>query len=199
MKPTTRAVALLIAAVVLPIAVGCSLTNSERRKAETATAADIAAMRQDIERLQDEVSALGNDVERSDRSLRADIADLKQTVGQLDTKSADRVDAAKQELAAKINDVERKRISDKNALNKKMDWIADQLAKVAGTSGGAAGGTRTEKGFEYVVKEGDTVWKIASTFREQYGTTVEAILKANGLDANSIIRPGDKLFIPVKE
>jgi LysM repeat protein len=47
--------------------------------------------------------------------------------------------------------------------------------------------------FEYTVRENDTIISIALTF----GSTVDDILTANNLAANAIIRPGDKLFIPV--
>jgi LysM repeat protein len=201
MRPMTRGALVFVAAAVLVAAVGCDLTNSERRKAETATTTEIAGMRQDLERLQDEVRALNRDLTEMTDTTRTEIAALRASIGQLDTKSADRVASAKSELADEINKIEQRRVADKNALNKKVDWVADQLAKVAGAASASSGdgGTLTEKGMEYVVKEGDTVWKIAATFRDKTGATVEDILKANGLDSNSVIRPGDKLFIPIKE
>ncbi|MBN1916412.1 MAG: LysM peptidoglycan-binding domain-containing protein [Verrucomicrobia bacterium] len=161
-------------------------------------------MRGDIRRLEQDLEALDAEIRRSNDMMRTELAALESSISQLDGKSADRVAAAKQELAGEINKLEERRVADRNALNKKMDWLVDQLKKISGTSSGPSNGAvsegmRTEKGFEYVIKDGDTVWKIASTFREKYGTTVEAILKANGLDANSIIRPGDTLFIPIRD
>jgi LysM repeat protein len=44
----------------------------------------------------------------------------------------------------------------------------------------------------YVVKSGDTISEISRKYR----TTTKAILKANNLKENSIIRPGQKLLIP---
>lgn len=204
MKPMRQGTLALVAVAVLVAAVGCDLTNSERRKTETATTTDIAAMRQDISRLQQDVEAFEAELKRSGDENQAELAEIKRALSQLETQSTDLVAAAKKELADKINEIEEKRIADKNALNTKMDWIVAQLAKIAGTTGGppggnASGGTRTEQGIEYIVKEGDTVWKIAAAHRDRYGATVEDILKANGLDANSTIRPGDKLFIPLKK
>jgi septal ring factor EnvC (AmiA/AmiB activator) len=204
MRPMTRGMLVLVAAAVLAVAAGCDLTNSERRKAETATTSEMDSIRQDVGRLQDEVHAINRDLTAMNDTLRDEIAALRNAVNQIDGKSADRVTAAKQELAAEINKIEERRVADKNALNKKMDWIAAQLAKVAGTASGSsgdgsAGATRTEQGFEYVVKEGDTVWKIAATLRDKAGASVDDILKANGLNANSVIRPGDTLFIPIKQ
>ena len=53
---------------------------------------------------------------------------------------------------------------------------------------GAPGSTR----FEYVVRPNDTIISIALAF----GSTADAILAANNLAANAIIRPGDRLVIP---
>ncbi|MBP1759336.1 MAG: LysM protein,collagen triple helix repeat protein, partial [Firmicutes bacterium] len=44
----------------------------------------------------------------------------------------------------------------------------------------------------YVVKKGDTVWKIA----QRYGTTMQAIILANNLRNPDLIYPGQVLFIP---
>lgn len=45
----------------------------------------------------------------------------------------------------------------------------------------------------HTVRGGDTVWAIAA----KYGVSVDAVLRANGLSRSSIIRPGQKLAIPV--
>jgi LysM repeat protein/flagellar hook assembly protein FlgD len=44
----------------------------------------------------------------------------------------------------------------------------------------------------YTVAAGDTLWKIA----QKFGVTVDAIVKANGLDANKYLMIGQKLTIP---
>jgi nucleoid-associated protein YgaU len=43
----------------------------------------------------------------------------------------------------------------------------------------------------YIVQPGDTLWSIA----RQFGTTVEALRRANGLDGN-LIWPGQVLYLP---
>ncbi|NQT83670.1 LysM peptidoglycan-binding domain-containing protein [bacterium] len=71
--------------------------------------------------------------------------------------------------------------------------------KTVPTSASRGGGTVTEKGIEYTVEEGDSLWGIASKFKE-YGVTVDAIRRANNMgSASDRIVPGQKLFIPVKE
>ena len=190
-----------LAAALLVGALGCEFGNSERRKTEAATTEDMGAFRAELGRLRQDVDALERDMARSDKAIRDEIAALRQTVNDLDSKSAGRLSTAVDALTKTINEVEDKRVSDKNALNKKIDWVANQLKQtVGGTSGGGAstgGGTRTTRGFEYTVKEGDTISKIAAKFRDDYGTTTKAILDTNNLTANSIIRPGDVLFVPI--
>ena len=44
----------------------------------------------------------------------------------------------------------------------------------------------------YIVKKGDSLWKIA----KDYGSTVEDIIRTNGIENENIINPGQKLFIP---
>lgn len=56
----------------------------------------------------------------------------------------------------------------------------------------AATATKTTTTRTYVVKSGDTLLKIAA----KYGTTVDAIVKANNLKNASLIRVGQTLIIP---
>ena len=187
-----------IAALLLVGATGCEFSNSSRKKVEASTAADISAMRNDIARLRQDVEALEAELGRSDKALRNEIAALRRSLSDLDTRSARRAADTKAELANRINEIERKRISDKNALSKRMDAI---IAEVTKALGGAAtsGVTRTERGFNHTVKEGETVSAIAAKYHDRYGTTTKVILDANNLTATSIIRPGDTLFIPINE
>ena len=56
-------------------------------------------------------------------------------------------------------------------------------------------GEREEQDYNivmYIVKKGDSLWKIAKRF----GSTVEEITRANGIENENIIMPGEKLYIP---
>ena len=56
-------------------------------------------------------------------------------------------------------------------------------------------GERTEQDYSliiYIVKKGDTLWNIA----KKYGSTIENIVRTNGIDDENKIYPGQKLFIP---
>ena len=44
----------------------------------------------------------------------------------------------------------------------------------------------------YIVKKGDTLWKIAKMF----GSTVDDIARTNGIEDENLIMPGQKIFIP---
>ena len=199
MRLSMRRAVVVIAVLLVVAATGCEFSNSNRRKAEAATTADISAMREEVGRLRQDVEALENELSRSDRALREELAAVRREISDLDSKSAGQIAAAKRELADKINEIERKRVSDKNALNNKMDAIVAEVQRALGAAASTTTSTRTVSGFEYTVQEGDTVSAIAAKFRDKHGTTTKAILEANGLTMNSIIRPGDTLIIPVKE
>ena len=54
-----------------------------------------------------------------------------------------------------------------------------------------------EKGYYHVVASGETVSMIAAAFRDQgVKVTVSQIRKANGLTPDSVLKPGEKLFVP---
>ncbi len=199
-RPGVVKPAVVVIAVLLVVAAtGCEFSNSNRRKAEAAAAEDISAMREEVGRLRQDVEALENELSRSDRALRNELAAVQRAINDLDSKSAGQIAAAKRELADKINEIERKRVNDKNALNKKMDAIVAEVQRALGAAASTTTSTRTVSGFEYTVQEGDTVSGIAAKFRDKYSTTTRAILEANGLTANSVIHPGDTLIIPVRE
>ena len=44
----------------------------------------------------------------------------------------------------------------------------------------------------YIVKKGDTLWKIAKRF----GSTIDDIAKTNGIEDENKIYPGQKIYIP---
>lgn len=69
------------------------------------------------------------------------------------------------------------------------------IIPVGAEASGATAGDTVASNFEYTVQPGDTIVSIAASF----GSTVEEILRANGLVNNDFIRPGDVLLIPVPE
>ena len=56
-------------------------------------------------------------------------------------------------------------------------------------------GEREEQDYSivmYIVKKGDTLWKIA----KKYGSTIEDIVRTNGIEDENMIYPDEKLYIP---
>jgi LysM repeat protein len=76
--------------------------------------------------------------------------------------------------------------------NRNFIWVGQRLT-IPGTSGGgssSSGGTATRG--VYVVSRGDTLYSIA----RRYGTSVQAIMNANGLRNGNFIWVGQRLTIP---
>ena len=64
----------------------------------------------------------------------------------------------------------------------------------------AAPPPKPQKGYYHVVASGETLTLICEAYRENgVNVTVSQIRKANGLTNNSVLKPGQKLFIPKPE
>jgi LysM repeat protein len=110
------------------------------------------------------------------------------------------------QLAAKLQEVDRKRQDDNEHILKELEKLGKTLggasskkatAPAVTSSGDAAAPTRPDKGYEYVIKAGDTYSVIAQAYREQgIKVTPEQIEKANpGVNPNRL-KVGQKIFIP---
>lgn len=75
-----------------------------------------------------------------------------------------------------------------------VSQIGDKVTKILKREAEATPATRTERGYEHVVKSGETLSEIASV----YGATVEEVVKLNKLSSANVIRVGQKLFIPAQ-
>lgn len=80
-----------------------------------------------------------------------------------------------------------------------IDMLADidsyQDARLSVADEIQSDGEREEQDYSiilYIVKEGDSLWKIA----KEFGSTIDDIKRTNGIEDENLIMPGQKLFIP---
>jgi LysM repeat protein len=103
-------------------------------------------------------------------------------------------------LAEKLKEVDRKRQEDNDRI---LDSIKRELASAIRTPSPrptpAAGDTSSipDKGYEHVVKEGETLSAIIAAYRENnVKVTLDQVLKANPGLKPTQMRVGQKVFIP---
>jgi LysM repeat protein len=75
--------------------------------------------------------------------------------------------------------------------NPNLIWVGQRL-RIPGAGGGSGGPSGGSWGGVYVVRYGDTLYSIAI----RYGTSVQAIMQANGLSNPNFIWAGQRLRIP---
>jgi len=153
--------------------------------------AEMTTLRESVQKVRErqqavdmELQALHHDIETTragsnDAGLRARLDELDRRIQTLAAaRSADRqeiVDDISRRVAAIVN--------------------SGGAPRSSGKSSGRASQpqTKTETGYEHVVKAGETLSAIAKA----YGTTSSAILKASNLKSENI-HVGQKLFVPAK-
>lgn len=204
-----RSLKALFSLVLCSSLVGCSFdpfgAKREVREVRTSTGEDVRIMRGDVRRLQQEVNSLSARFDRFSAPREREVTALKSAVSGLNNRVGQMNQSVLAEVDRKIAELDAKTVADKNQLVAKINSVVDQInalsRRVRTTPSPASGGSRTitEKGFEYTVVDGDSLWGIASKFKE-YGVTVDAIRQANDMSASSSrIVTGQKLFIPVKK
>jgi LysM repeat protein len=108
-------------------------------------------------------------------------------------------------LAEAVKEIDRKRTDDHEKIQTELAKLEKLLAappkKAAASSTketpAPEKSTPNEKGYDYIIMQGDTLSVIVQAYKEKnIKITVDQILKANpGLNANRL-RPGQKIFIP---
>ena len=76
--------------------------------------------------------------------------------------------------------------------NRNYIWVGQRLTIPGASSGGSSSGGGTATGGVYVVRRGDTLSAIA----RRHGTTIRAIMNANGLRNSNYIWVGQRLRMP---
>lgn len=177
--------------------------------AVTPVGAQDSGTQQQIDKLTGQIQDINETLQRQDARLDAlekQVADLANKVSTPvvnDSASADDV----KKLAAAIKEVDEKRLADRELILAQMQKLGKiSVAAVEShahhTATTAATGDTSQPpvpttGYDYVVKEGDTIGSIARKYRAQgVKVTSTQILRANpGLNANALY-VGKKIFIP---
>jgi len=168
-----------------------------------------AATQQQIDKLSGQIQ----DVLAAQGKQDQAIAELRKVISELRDKvntpavndSASRDDL--KTLTTKVQEIDKKRQDDRDLILKEIEKLGKVAAaapvkakpapKALATDDTTAAPASPQKGYEYMVKAGDTVGLIAKAYREQgVKVTSTQILKANpGLDATKLY-VGKKIFIP---
>lgn len=164
----------------------------------------------------DKLSGRIEDLTAAQEALKKQIGDLSRELESAREQSGKpNTSYARQEdlksLAEAIKEVDRKRLDDAEKthtellrLRKVLEAPLPQPKKASVTApkdtAVATSPTTPEKGFEYVIKSGDTLDAVALAYREKnIKVTVAQILNANqGLKAERL-RVGQKIFIPAPQ
>lgn len=160
-------------------------TRSSSRSVETASARQ-AMTTQNMEANIQRLSAQMDEIIRSQ-------SQTEQRLGTLEAGGG-----GKEEITALRKDMEILRTSNANLRKEIVDELSGKLARMQPASSGAATSksakvqSKNKAGYEHKVEKGQTLSEIA----KGYGTTVDAILKANNLTVKSTLRVGQTLFIP---
>lgn len=143
--------------------------------------------------------------------LEGQLRELRDAQGKADPNAVSRDEL--RQLAAKVKEIDEKRAADKELILGEIAKLAKTPASVPGkiskpkpeakldakpdAAPDAAGGKY--EGYEYVVKEGDTLSKIVAAYREKGVKITSAQILKHPLnmkvDANKL-RVGQKIFIP---
>lgn len=178
------------------------------------SATTVLAQDADTQAQIDKLSGQIQDILAAQERQTKQMAELEKSIAELRDKvnapAANPDNASREDLknlAEKVQEIDKKRQADRELILKEIDKLSRVAAgapvktrsKPAPTADDATTTTTAtpQKGYEYVVKSGDTLAAIAKAYSEQgVKVTVSQILKANpGLDANKLY-VGKKVFIP---
>lgn len=153
---------------------------------------DAAIERRKILRAADQIELLTEQVNK----LQQDIQSLQRDIEFLKTKN--------HQLEQQLEISETRRAKERELL---LAEVAKSIARVskrkaeeaAAAAVAKAAPQKSEQGYEHTVEKGETLWAIARAYRDQgVSVTPEDIRLANGMRKDSILRIGQRLFIPRK-
>jgi len=166
-----------IACLVLCLPGCATLTESQKRDARDR--ADLDRLKSEVERLEERIKGTAAAQEEQYSRIEA----LDRARNRSDAKIERRLEAAEKQIVAgdRARQADKKEIID--VLSRKFADLMQRQSRRSAPTG---------RGYEHVVKPGETLSEIA----DAYDVTVEVIVQGNDLRNPNAIRVGQKLFIP---
>ena len=169
----------------VPVLMGCTTTYYRRQNESAKLRADVQRLNSELGLLQNRVSELSISQEHAGEQVGGVRGELVQNQGQLN----ERIAAVERSVQAQA--VEREKMLERMRAEI-VSEISKKVAAVVRSSAPAPAPVRSARGYEHVVKPGETLSEIASA----YNTKVDTLVRENGLRDANAIRAGQKLFIP---
>jgi LysM repeat protein len=168
---------------------------------ETATQQQIDKLSGQIQDLLDAQAQQGKRID----ALEKEISDLRDKVNTpVVSDSASRQDL--KDLAEKVQEIDQKRQDDRDLILKKIEDLGKTIAVVPPTTHKPASTPKSDdadtpatpqNGYEYTIKQGDTLGLIAKAYRDKGVKVTKAqIIAANPKINPNVLIPEHKIFIP---
>jgi len=174
--------------------------------------AQVSATQQEIDNLSGQIQAMTETLETQRKhidALEKEIADLRDKVNTPVVNTyADRSDL--KSLAEQVQEVDRKRKEDSEMIAKRMEDFVKAASMApppmptrgktttsTSSSDETAASSPPQRGYEYLVKQGDTLGLILKAYREKgVRVSLSQIKAANPKMNPDVLIPGKKIFIP---
>lgn len=161
---------------------GCeTLIGQQSRLTETRINSQVANLNVEIQRLDQRVAGLEADRE----ILHTQVAELQREWSTSESRRNAELAAIDAQLKAQTQE----QLQVRRDL---ADELSGKIATIMKSQAVSSKATRTQAGYEHVVKAGQTLSEIA----REYKVSSEAIVKANNMKNPNDLRVGQKLFIP---
>jgi len=155
--------------------------------------AEVDTLKSEVHRLRDQVTEMRQSLSKIQEELQSENNSHNSEVK--DSKSRiDEIERMLKTVEATHDQMKREIVDD---LTKKIEKIGTFSGSASNKSQGRFGASRTEskkpeRGYEHVVKQGETLTEIASA----YNVSPAVVIKANNIAKPNDLKVGQKLFIP---
>ena len=156
----------------------------------------------------DDVIAAQESLRKQILDLSRDVRELREQAGKPTGNYAGAEDLKR--VAKAVEEVDRKRVEDAEKVRVELNRLRDALLKAPTTphakpppdnpGGDTPKPQANQQGYEYIIKEGETLSSIIQAYREKnIKVTLESIKKANPGLKEDKVRAGQKIFIPAPQ